>query len=130
MEQTEIGKKLARIEESVDNLTYLKNLTYLQNRLLNSNTASHIQSVRLQVRHLTKCIKSNIHSIHSLLIAPIHKVTIYEVDPKGSTKTTIVHMTNATEEEIRRYFKLQNILSGKAIEILEIKKIPSQIIDG
>ena len=123
MEQTEIGKKLARIEESVDNLTYL------QNRLLNSNTASHVQSVRLQVNHITKCIKSNIHSINSLLTAPIHKVTIYEVDPNGSAKTTVVHMANATEDEIRRYFKLQKVLSGKAIEILEIKKIPSQIID-
>lgn len=123
MEQTEIGKKLARIEESVDNLIHLQSI------LSNSNTASHVQSIRLQVNHLTKCIKSNIHSINSLLIAPIHKVTIYEVGPKGSTRTTIVHMANATEDEIRMYFRLQKVLSGKAIEILEIEKIPSQIID-
>lgn len=120
MEQTEIGKKLARIEESIDNLTHL------QNRLSKSDTASHIQSIRLQVNHLTKCIKSNIHSINSLLMAPVHKVTIYDTD---SNQTTIIHVANATENEIRRYFKLQKILLGKGIEILEIKKIPSQIRD-
>lgn len=122
MEQTEISKKLVRIEESIDNLIHLRD------RLLNSNTAGHIQSIRLQFNSLTNRIKSNIHSINSLLIAPVHKVKVYEVDSGGHTQTTVIHMTNATEEEIRKYFKLQEILSGKHIEILEIKRCHSEII--
>lgn len=122
MEQTEISKKLVRIEESIDNLIHLRD------RLLNSNTAGHIQSIRLQINSLTNRIKSNIHSINSLLTAPVYKVKIYEVDSNGHTQTTVIHMTNATEEEIRKYFKLQEILLGKHIEILEIKRCHSEII--
>lgn len=121
MEQTEISKKLVRIEESIDNLIHLRD------RLLNSNTAGHIQSIRLQINSLTSRIKSNIHSINSLLIAPVYKVTIHEVDSNGNNQTTTIHMTNATEEEIRKYFKLQEILFGKHIKILEIKRCLSEI---
>ena len=122
MEQTEISKKLVRIEESIDNLIHLRD------RLLNSNTAGHIQSIRLQINSLTNRIKSNIHSIKSLLTAPVHKVMIYEVDSNCHTQTTTIYMANATEEEICKYFKLQEILFGKHIEILEIKRCLSEII--
>ena len=122
MEQTEISKKLVRIEESIDNLIHLRD------RLLNSNTAGHVQSIRLQINSLTNRIKSNIHSINSLLTAPVYKVKIHEVDSNGHTQTSIIHMTNGTEEEIRKYFKLQEILLGKHIEILEIKRYLSEII--